>query len=147
MHTLIHHQCGHADVNLSIDDIHQEKVNISWSTQLPFDHENTSYHFKVIGQNTQSYSILLNESFMVFTAPEGAPPCEVYKFSVTAAYVGATYTGAGCSVSSSVINRMLPSLPDQRILGSSLEYSLDKHGTGDVTLKLFTVSKLIANIV
>jgi hypothetical protein len=40
----------------------------------------------------------LNESHYHFTAPEGAPPCEVYNFSVTATYVGATYTGAGCSL-------------------------------------------------
>ncbi len=62
----------------------------------------------------------------MFTAPEGAPPCEVYNFSVTATYVGATYTGAGCSATSPVVSSMFPSLPDQRILELSVNYSLEK---------------------
>ena len=119
-------------------------VNISWSSQLPFDNDN--YHFNVISQNTRPRSVPLNTSFYVFTASEGAPPCEVYNFSVTDTYVCATYTGAGCSVPSPVISRMLPSLPDQRMLKSSLDYSLDKHGTGDVTLTLYTVRRLIIQI-
>jgi hypothetical protein len=55
--------------------------------------------------------MLRNDSTYHFTTPEGAPPCEVYNFSVTATYVGATYTGAGCSVPSPVISTMLPSPP------------------------------------
>ena len=45
----------------------------------------------------------------MFTAPEGAPPCEVYNFSVTATYAGATCT-------SPVLNIMIPSLPDIKYL-------------------------------
>ena len=125
------------DINLKVDDIHQQTINISWSSQLPFD--NATYHFNVISHNTQPRSVQLNSSFLVFAAPKGAPSCEVYNFSVTATYVRAAYTGAGCSVSSPVLSRMLPSLPDQRILELSLDYSLEKRGTGDVTLRLFTV--------
>ena len=66
----------------------------------------------------------LNESYYHFTAPEGAPLCEVYNFSVTATYVGATYTGSGCSVPSNTIEMMLPSLPNIARLEISLVYSL-----------------------
>ena len=58
------------------------------------------------------------------TTHEGAPPCEVYNFSVTATYVGVTYTGAGCSVPGPVISTMLPSLPNLERLEFSLMYSL-----------------------
>ena len=78
----------------------------------------------------------ISEPYYVFTAPEGAPACEVYNFSVTATYVGATYTGAGCSEPSPVISRMLPSLPDIRRPESSLVYSLMKE-TMTITLKVF----------
>ena len=49
------------------------------------------------------HSYKLSDPYYAFTAPEGAPPCEVYNFSVTATYDidGVTYTGAGCSVQSS----------------------------------------------
>ena len=72
-----------------------------------------------------------------FTAPEGAPPCEVYNFSVTATYVGATYTGAGCSVPrlSPIMSTMLPSLPDIEKLNSSLIYSLALN-SGNFTLNI-----------
>ena len=89
-----------------------------------------------ISHGSTSQVISLNDSFYYFTAPEDAPPCEVYNFSVTATYVGATYTGAGCSVPSPVISTMLPSLPDIRRLNSSLNHSLDKV-SGDVTLSVY----------
>ena len=86
------------------------------------------YILNVISANTLPYSVQLNESHndIVFTAPQGAPPCEVYNFSVSATYVGATYTGDGCSVPSPVLSRMLPSLPDIENLESSLSHSLEK---------------------
>ena len=51
------------------------------------------------------HSYKLSDPYYAFTAPEGAPPCEVYNFFVTATYDidGVTYTGAGCSVQSSDI--------------------------------------------
>jgi hypothetical protein len=121
---------------LIVAGIHQQAVNISWSTQLPFDQEKVN--LSVISHNTQPHSVHLNTSFLVFTAPEGAPPCEVYNFSATATYIGTIYTGAGCSAPSPVISTMLPSLPDLEL---SLNYSLENQGTGNVILRLFTVSK------
>ena len=82
------------------------------------------------GLKFNSLEIQLNESYYYFTAPEGAPSCEVYNFSVTATYVGATYTGAGCSVNSPVLSTMLPSLPNISQLESSLGYALKKKSTG-----------------
>ena len=76
----------------------------------------------------------LHETFFEYYAPEDAPPCEVYNFSVTATYVGATYTGAGCSVPSPVLSTMLPSLPDIDSMQSSVMYSLEKQSSGRITL-------------
>ena len=73
-------------------------------------------------QNTSS-------SFAVFTAPESAPPCEVYNFSVTATYdlPGAIYyTGTGCSVSSPLISMMLPSLPDKKRFELAVKHLFEK---------------------
>ena len=79
-------------------------VNVLWdkisSSTVP------SYKVMMISDTSQSYNVIqLSDSYYIFTAPEGAPPCEVYNFSVTATYDtdGATYTGAGCGVQSSDI--------------------------------------------
>ena len=66
----------------------------------------------------------VNDTHYSFRAPDNAPPCQVYNFSVTATPVGATYTGDGCSVPSPVLSRMLPSLPDIILLESSLNHML-----------------------
>ena len=78
----------------------------------------------------------------VYTAhvPEDPPPCEIYNFSVAATYIGATYTGAGCSVPSPVINRMLPSLPDISRLESTLKYSVSADSQGVTLTVSFMVS-------
>ena len=75
-------------------------------------------------RNIQTPVPQLYQPYYVFTAPESASPCEVYNFSVTATYVGATYTGAGCSIPSSVLSKTLPTLPDTGRLNSSFTYSL-----------------------
>ena len=86
-------------------------------------------------------SFQLHDPYSLFTAPEGAQPCEVYNFSVAAAYVGATYIGDGCSVPSPVYSRMLPSLPNISRLESSLNYSLEKNSSEGVALRVtFVVS-------
>ena len=90
------------------------------------------------GSSSQDISGLI-ESAYHFTAPEGAPPCEVYNFSVTATYVGATYTGAGCSVPSPVLSTMLPSLPNISRLESSLEFVLEKRSTDFIVEVSFEV--------
>ena len=89
-----------------------------------------------VSSDSQEWTIPLLEPYHVFTAPEDAPPCEVYNFSVTATYVGATYTGAGCRVLSPVLSTMLPSLPDIKRLESSLNHSLEKQ-SGEVTLSVY----------
>ena len=63
------------------------------------------YYNLTISHGSISHVISLNESHMHYniSAPEGAPPCEVYNFSIIAMYVDATYTGAGCSIPSSEI--------------------------------------------
>ena len=83
----------------------------------------------------------LNESYYHFTTPEDPPPCQIYNFSVTTTYIGATYTGAGCSVPSPVISTMLPSLTDVDQVQPSLSYLLTKQPNGSLALQiLLTVS-------
>ena len=125
-------------LNLSARDIQSQSVNISWFFHISsiFD----AYNLTVIGSNTQRLQYVIDEPYYLFTAPEDAPPCEVYNFSVTATYGGATYTGAGCSVPSPVLSRMLPSLPDATRFKSSLNYTLEKNITEErITLILFNV--------
>ena len=84
----------------------------------------------------------VQEPFYVYTAydSEDPPPCEIYNFSVTATYIGATYTGAGCRVPSPVISRMLPSLPDISRLESTLKYSASADSQGVTLTVSFMVS-------
>ena len=90
-----------------------------------------TYNLTVINSANQQLEFILQKTHHIFTAPRGAPPCDVYNFSVTATYVGATYTGTGCysSESSPVLSTMLPSLPNISQLESSLEYELKKEAT------------------
>ena len=122
-------------------DVHT--INISWSQVPPVAAaSNVMQTFSLtISHGSHTKTISLNERYYHFTAPEGAPPCEVYNFSVTAMYVGATYTGAGCSIPSSEFSRILPSPPDISGLEFSLNYSLTKQPNGRVTLRVdFLVS-------
>ena len=125
--------------DLIVNDYNLRSVNISWSPL----HGYYVYTLTVTSSGILSQSFPLDTpylSYFTFTAPEGAPPCEVYNFSVTATYdiVGATYTGAGCSVPSPVLSRMLPSLPNVTKLESSLDYSLELK-SGGITLKFLAV--------
>ena len=106
----------------------EESVIVSWNPipeSLDSD-TNLTYELSIVSPNTEKVTAQLQEPHYLFSAPEGAPACEVYNFSVTATYVGATYTGAGCSEPSPVISRMLHSLPDIGALESSLNYTLKK---------------------
>ena len=133
---------------VSTNDIGEQSINLTWSfLRQPglIDEETTlTYVLKVVPSTSDASPLFLNvqDSFYEFSAPRDAPPCEVYNFSVTATYVGATYTGDGCSVPSPVISRMLPSLPDIRQLNSSLKFSLEKQISGGVML---TVSLRVSN--
>ena len=117
-------------------DVRLQTINISWSSLYH------SVYTMTINSNiiNQSQILNLNRTYYVFTAPEGAPPCEVYNFSITGTYVGATYTGAGCSVPSPVLSTMLPTLPNISRLESSLNFVLSKK-FGDLSLHIsFEVS-------
>ena len=114
-------------ITLDVSDLNNHSLNISWTAALP----DTRSGSNII---PQEFSLTINSSekresipqisspYVIFRLPKDAPACEVYNFSVTATYVGATYTGAGCSEPSPVISRMLPSLPDESDLRSSLRY-------------------------
>ena len=106
-------------------------INVSWiqqqrSLMMP---DIKAFSLR-IDHGSRSRVMSLNNSYYHFTAPEGAPPCEVYNFSVTATHVGATYIGASCSVPSPVLSTMLPSLPNISQLESSLGHVLEKRSTG-----------------
>ena len=77
------------------------------------------------GERNAVTSSQLGECYFIFSGSDSAPACEVYNFSVTATYVGATYTGAGCS-EPSIETFMLPSLPDIRELEKSIKNQLMK---------------------
>ena len=117
-----------------------QSSNISWGSlpSLVDPEPKQTYTLSVKSPNIPEQMFQLYEPYYLFTAPEGAPPCEIYNFSVTATYdvVGATYTGAGCSVPSPVLSRMLPSLPDIDLLESSIDYSLEKQSGKKVILSV-----------
>ena len=114
----------------------EQSINISW---IDPNESNRLYLLTVVNSVNQQWTFTTQEPYLHFTAPEGAPPCEVYNLSVTATYVGATYTGAGCSVPSPVLSTMLPSLPNVSRLESSLNYGLEKQSTAFVFKVSFEV--------
>ncbi len=124
---------------MKILDVGVSSVNLIWDLSVG----GAAQSFLLTISNESSNNILsasLNESYFHFTAREGAPPCEVYNFSVTATYVGANYTGAGCSVPS-IVHTMLPSLPNIGRLESSLRlmYSLVQQSEQFILNILFEV--------
>ena len=88
----------------------------------------------------------LGEQYFVFNGSDSAPACEVYNFSVTATYVGATYTGAGCSELSNE-TFVLPSLPDIRELEKSLKNQLVKESMNTTLSVSFKVICYYINII
>ena len=131
--------------SFEVFEISKGAINISWSQesrQVAVSEAVQTFSLTV-SHGSSSHVISLNDSFYNFTAPEDAPPCEVYNFSVTATYVGATYTGAGCSAPGSK-STMLPSLPDIVPLESSLDYILTKNSSKVTLVASFIVSSIIA---
>ena len=127
-------------LNMYTTDVAAQLANISWTatnSEPPF------YNLTVMSANTKPESFRLSRPFFVFNTSKDAPPCEVYNFSVTATYVGATYTGAGCSEPGPVISRMLPSLPDITHLESSLNYSLIKKLNNVTLITYFMVKRFV----
>ena len=121
-------------IKLSASDITRGSSNISWCSQpnLVGYSDATiyrNYTLKVTEMNTNRTQLIkINDSmtYYVFQAGKNNEVCEVYNFSIIATYeiVGATYTGIDCNVPSTVLSRMLPSVPDTERLNSSLTYSL-----------------------
>jgi hypothetical protein len=127
---------------LETEDVDVEQsLNISW---IDPNESNRHYSLTIINSFNQQWMFNPQETYHHFTAPEGAPPCEVYNFSVTATYVGATYTGVGCSVPSPVLSTTLPSLPKFNIgdLQSSYNFSLEKQAGEAVLTVYFQVNVL-----
>ena len=124
----------------AVDTDSVQSSNIYWSSlpSLVDPKPNQTYILSVTSPSIREQRFLLYEPYYLFNAPEGAPPCEVYNFSVTATYdsVGTTYTGAGCSLPSQVLSTMLPSLPDMDLLASSVDYSLKMQSGKKVTLSV-----------
>ena len=120
---------------LRISYIKTGGINITWYSGSEI---NAQIFSLTISFGSSSQVITLNESYYYFIAPEGAPPCQVYNFSVTATYniPGASYTGAGCSVPSPVLSTILPSLPDIDQIESSLSYLLTKQPNGSLALQV-----------
>ena len=121
-------------------DVGVQAINISWNPVI--QDPNLLYTLSVKSVNTNPQLLHVQESYLVFAALESSPPCEVYNFSVAATYVGATYTGDGCSVPSPVISRMLPSQPDISNLESSLNHSLEKTSNRITFQAIFEVSQI-----
>ena len=125
-------------------DIDMASVTLSWSPMVypirtPTD---TPHNYSlIIHSRSGDYVAVLDVEGYTFTAPKDAPPCEVYNFSVTATYVGATYTGAGCSVPSPVLSTMLPSLPDIEGLDTSISHTVAR-ASGVVVNVVFEVYML-----
>ena len=111
-------------LTLKVMDVGVSSVNLTWDLSVG---DAAQIFLLTISHGSSSDIRSLNESYYHFTAPEGAPPCQIYNFSVTVTYVGATYTGAGCSVPSIANKIMLPSLPNLGRMESSLIYSLVQH--------------------
>ena len=128
---------------MEVSEMDMHSINVSWSQISPVPDSNMSQKFVLmISHGSQSYAVSLDNPYYILTAPEGAP-CEVYNFSVTATYIGATYTGDECIVPSPVLNTTLPSLPDISRLNNSIKFSLVKL-SGELTLNIsFEVSCFI----
>ena len=111
-------------------------VNVAWSSlpSLVDPEPNQTYTLSVKSPSIEQTLLELDEPFYLFTA-DGAPPCEVYNFSVSATYVGANYTGDGCASHSPVLSTMLPSLPEVEMMESSINYILNQK-SGKVILSV-----------
>ena len=134
-------------ISLTLDATDGNAFNstyISWNHLPSFGDAaiNQTFELTIVGTNTRAKTYHeIHEPYFVFQEPGGAPPCEVYNFTVTGLYLGATYTGSGCSVPSPVLSIMLPSLPNVSSTESSLDYTLKKKSTMDFVFRVsFMVS-------
>ena len=136
-------QTTRLSLDVSVMNMSRSALHLSWNHTVPLpvslanvDKPQASNFMLTIKHGQHTRHVELRSSHFVFSAPEGAPVCEVYNFSVTATYVGATYTGAGCSEPSPVISRMLPSLPNISRMEASIQHTLIKQN-GRLMLKTY----------
>ena len=134
-------------INLSATDAHLQAVMLSWIpslSSLPLMEDiYETYTLTVMRSNAQPQILPCDQPGCIFNASKGVPPCALYNFTATAIYGGtrANYNGAGCSVHGTVVNIMLPSLPDISKMESSLDYVLEKMSTTGFELQVsFLVS-------
>ena len=132
--------CMHTEsTQFNIEVLHMDvgAINISWNhnPQLATSENVEQTYHLTISYRSRHQVITLNETHYYFRAPNNAPPCDIYNFSVTATPVGATYTGDGCSAPSPVLSTTVPSLPRTDGLESSLVYSLEMV-SGELTLNI-----------
>ena len=122
-------------LNLSATGAHLQAVILSWIpslSSLPLMEDiYETYTLTVMRSNAQPQILPCDQPGCIFNASKGVPPCALYNFTATATYSGAraNYNGAGCNVHSTVVNVMLPSLPDIGRTESSLDYVLEKRST------------------
>ena len=143
MHGIIHFHAEPTPLDFSISELGISAINVSWTSsgQLSAAASVAELNYSLtISYGSTSHLLLLNESHHIFKAPPGSPPCQIYNFSVTATPNGDNYTGDGCSVPS-LIQTMLPSLPDITTLASSLTHSLTKRDTNVSLTVTFQVSE------
>ena len=127
-------------------DVDIQSINVSWSFSDTISSQMDENLIYTLSSLTSGAILQLSDTYHVFTAPDSAPPCEVYNFSVIATPVGATYIGDGCSVPSPVLSRMLPSLPDIDKLESSLNYSIMKVANEADTVTVLTATFIVSQM-
>ena len=126
-HNIIYLILEPAEFTLIVQEMFTNAINITWSSKTSAETSEYSFLLTINSSSISSpMTLVLHNTLYLFTASEHVPPCEVYNFSVTATHVGATYTGAGCSVSSPVLSTMLLSVPDIDKMEQTIQFTLAK---------------------
>ena len=87
------------ELTFKVMNVGVRSVNLTWEYPVG---DAPQVVLLTISHGSSNEIMSLNESYYHFTAPEDAPSCEVYNFSVAE---------VGCSVPSVANKIMLPSLP------------------------------------
>ena len=104
--------------------ISRQLYNVSWRS-ISSKGDNKKFTVKVQSRGSFMKTFYPHKPYFILNTPEDAPLCDVFNFTGSASYTGATYTGAGCSMPSTE-SMMLPSLPNITRLESSLQFCLTK---------------------
>ena len=82
-----------------ITAMNEQHINILWINLVSSAAVGVYYNLTIShGSSSDSQLISLNESTYHFTVPEGAPPCEIYNFSITLAHANNVDVRTGCSI-------------------------------------------------